>query len=238
MGLIGGGPLLTDDILVQVINLARRPDRLARITSDLHRNGIDYQIQVAIDGHLEETLLPSSILSKGEIGCWKSHINAMREIEKTGASHSLILEDDAWLEFQVSPDFLSKMIKLMTVNNIDLLQIGHIWQYYDVPIKAGILKYLNAYLRNRGKRDESGVRFVLGDFRAGAHAYIVNARLAKAICASAAEPSIRPWDGYLNSVAIGKAGLDARVARLRTSVVSQVSRQPNSIEIDSDIASE
>jgi hypothetical protein len=161
----------------------------------------------------------------------------MRQIEETGASHSLILEDDAKLESVVSPDFLSKMINLMTVNNIDLLQIGFIGQYYHVPIQAGILKYLNAYLKNRGKKDSSGVRFVLGDFRAGAHAYIVNARLAEAICATATEPSIRPWDGYLNSVAIGQAGLDARVARLGTSVISQVSRQPNSIEIDSDIAS-
>jgi GR25 family glycosyltransferase involved in LPS biosynthesis len=226
---------LNSNMLVQVINLARRPDRLARITSDLHRAGINYQIQVAVDGHLEENT--SATLSKGEVGCWKSHINAMRQIGETGASHSLILEDDAKLESMVSPDFLSRMINLMTVNNIDLLQIGFIGQYYHVPIQAGILKYLNAYLKNRGKRDGSGVRFVLGDFRAGTHAYIVNARLAKAICATAAEPSIRPWDGYLNSVAIGRAGLDARVARLGTSVISQVSRQPNSIEIDSDIAS-
>jgi GR25 family glycosyltransferase involved in LPS biosynthesis len=235
LGIIGGS-FLDSNILVQVINLARRPDRLARITNDLHRAGINFEIQVAIDGHLEDNNSP--VLSRGEVGCWKSHVNAMRRIEETGAQYSLILEDDAKLEFKVSPDFLSKMIKLMTVHNIDLLQIGHISQWYDVPIKAGILKYLNAYLRNRGKRDESGFRFVFGDFRAGTHAYIVNARLAKAICLTAAEPSIRPWDGYLNSVAIGKAGLDARVARLRTSVVSQVSRQPDSIEIDSDIASE
>ena len=225
-------------ILVQVINLARRPDRLARITSDLRRVGIDFEIQVAVDGHLDSEEHHSPTLSKAEVGCWKSHLNAMRRLVETGGSYSLILEDDANPELIVTPKFLSRMANLMKTNSIDLLQIGFIGQYYEVSLKEGVFKYIIAFLKNIGKRDSSGVRFVVGDFRAGTHAYIVNTRLADLISKIGPDLPPRPWDGYLNSVAIGQAGISGRVARLRTSVFSQVSRQPNSVALDSDIAPE
>ena len=222
-------------VLIQVINLARRPDRLALVSSDLRKAGLSAETQIAVDGQLEK--LQSKFLSQGEIGCWKSHINALRRLVDTKNQYSLVLEDDATLGPQINKKFLSEMKDLMERNQLDLLQIGFVEQFYSASIGSGVLEALIALLKNRGTKDASGVRFVLGDFRAGTHAYIINARLAEAISTSVAEPPLIPWDGYLESLARGQLGRgDIRIARLVTSAVSQASRVPGILKVDSDVA--
>ncbi len=44
---------IASGILIQVINLKRRPDRLARISADLQRAGLSFETQVAVDGQIE-----------------------------------------------------------------------------------------------------------------------------------------------------------------------------------------
>jgi hypothetical protein len=92
-------------------------------------------------------------------------------------------------------------------------------------------------LKGRGQKDVSGVRFVLGEFRAGAHAYIINNRLAEAISATVNAPPLIPWDGYMQTLAgqIGRG--EIRIARLVKSVVAQASRLSEDSEVDSNIAS-
>jgi GR25 family glycosyltransferase involved in LPS biosynthesis len=222
-------------LLIQVINLARRPDRLALVSSELSRAGLRAETQIAVDGKLEK--LTSEFVSKGEVGCWKSHVNSMRKLVDQKSPYSLILEDDATLGPEVNESFLSKMTDLMERNRIDLLQIGFVEHFYSATLRSGALEFLIALIRNRGTKDSSGVRFVLGDFRAGTHAYIVNARLAEAISSSVPEPPLIPWDGFLESLARGQIGRgDIRIARLVKSVVSQVSRAAESLKVDSDIA--
>jgi hypothetical protein len=82
----------------------------------------------------------------------------------------------------------------------------------------------------------SGYRFVLGEFRAGAHAYIINARLAEAISAAGTEPSLLPFDDWLGLTARGQTHRNIKIARLVKSVVSQASRLSQDSEIDSNIA--
>jgi len=222
-------------MLIQVINLARRPDRLARISSALKRSGLTAETQIAIDGQLEQS--QPEFLSKGEVAVWKSHINAMRKAVDKNAQFSLIFEDDATPGPEVNEKFLFEIKDLMERNRLDLLQIGFIENFYSPSLRYGILEFLIALLRNRGTKDSSGFRFVLGDFRAGAHAYIVNARLADAISKVVPEPPLIPWDGYLESLARGQVGRgDIRIARLVKSLVSQASRVPQSPKVDSDIA--
>jgi hypothetical protein len=137
----------------------------------------------------------------------------------------------------VNEKFLVEIKDLMERNQLDLLQIGYIENFYSPSLRSGMLEFLIALLRNRGTKDPSGLRFVNGDFRAGAHAYIVNARLAEAISTYVPEPPLIPWDGYLESLARGQVGRgDIRIARLVKSVVSQASRVPESPKVDSDIA--
>lgn len=222
-------------LLIQVINLARRPDRLALVSSELSKAGLSAETQIAVDGKLEK--FASEFVSKGEVGCWKSHVNSMRRLVDHKSPFSLILEDDATLGPEVNESFLSKMTDLMERNRIDLLQIGFVKHFYSASLRSGVLEFLIALIRNRGTQDSSGFRFVLGDFRAGTHAYIVNARLADAISSSVPEPPLIPWDGFLESLARGQIGRgDIRIARLVKSVVSQVSRASGSLKVDSDIA--
>ena len=222
-------------MLIQVINLARRPDRLAQVSLSLKRAGLTAETIIAVDGQLEQS--QSQFLSKGEIAVWKSQINAMRKLVATNAQFSLILEDDANLGPEVNEKFLVEIKDLMERNQLDLLQIGYIENFYSPSLRSGLLEFLIALFRNRGTKDSSGLRFVHGDFRAGAHAYIVNARLAQAISTFVPEPPLIPWDGYLESLARGQVGRgDIRIARLVKSVVSQASRVPESLKVDSDIA--
>ena len=220
-------------ILIQVINLERRPDRLARVSADLQRAGLSFEVQVAVDGQLE-THEPK-FLSKGAIGCWKSHVNSMRRIVQAKAQFGLILEDDATLSPVVNDKFLSEMIELMKRNKLDILQIGFIDWRNLISIRSGILEFLIALLRGRGTKDVSGVRFVLGDFQKTTHAYIVNARLAEAFSETFPGPPLLDWDDYLGILAKSQMHRGIRIARLQKTVALQDSYQVEGLKKDSDI---
>jgi GR25 family glycosyltransferase involved in LPS biosynthesis len=160
----------------------------------------------------------------------------MRRQTEAGAPFSLILEDDATLSPTANETFLSEMTGLMARNQIDILQIGFIEHFYSLSIRSGILEFLIDLLKRRGQKDVSGYRFVLGEFRAGAHAYIINARLAEAISAAGTEPSLLPFDDWLGLTARGQTHRNIKIARLVKSVVSQASRLSQDSEIDSNIA--
>jgi GR25 family glycosyltransferase involved in LPS biosynthesis len=220
-------------LLIQVINLASRPDRLARMASQLKNVGLDFETQVAVDG--KKAGLESKFLSMGEIGCFKSHVNAMRRQKETGATYSLILEDDAALTMDVNSKFLSQMMELMQRNRLDILQIGFIEHLYTFSLRSGVLEAIINVLNGRGKKDPSGVRFVVGEFRSGAHAYIVSSRLAEGISSAVLDPPLLPWDDWLGLMAKAQTHRNFRIARLVKSVASQASRSSPNSKIDSDI---
>jgi GR25 family glycosyltransferase involved in LPS biosynthesis len=220
-------------VLVQVINLERRPDRLARMTAELQKAGLNFEVQVAVDGQLE-THEPK-FLSKGAVGCWKSHVNAMRRIVEAKVQFGLVLEDDAVFSPVVNDKFLSEMTDLMNRNQIDILQIGFVDWRNSISIRSGVLEFLIALLKSRGTRDASGVRFVPGEFLKTTHAYIVTTRLAEAISETFPGPPLIPWDDYLGILANGQMQRGIRIARLLESVASQESYQVEGLEKDSDI---
>ncbi len=224
-------------ILIQVINLERRPDRLARISAELQRAGLEFEIQVAVDGQLETR--DPKFLSKGAIGCWKSHVNSMRRIVEAKVPFGLILEDDATLSPVVNDKFLSEMIDLMKRNQLDILQLGFIEGPYSLSLRSfapGALEFLIALSRGRGKKDSSGVRFVLGEFRIGTHAYIVNNRLSELVSEITPGNPLIPWDDYLGLLAKTQMHGDIKIARLVKGVVYQESHRFKDHNPDSDIA--
>lgn len=220
-------------LLIQVINLPNRPDRFALISSQLNDAGLSFEKLVAVDG--QKAGFQSNFLSMGEIGCFKSHVSAMRRQKEIGAEYSLTLEDDASLSSAVNEKFLSEMMDLMVRNKIDLLQIGYIEHIYSFSLRSGILESVIEFLNRRGRKDTSGVRFVLGEFRSGAHAYITNARFADGISSAVSEPPLLPWDDWLGLMAKAQEHRKFRIARLVDSVVSQASRSSQKSFIDSDI---
>jgi len=81
---------------VMVINLDRRPDRLAFMRANLGAAGIPFERIAAIDG---ATLPPvtSSPVPIGEIACHKSHRLCWESLVASGDKLGLILEDDLLL---------------------------------------------------------------------------------------------------------------------------------------------
>jgi GR25 family glycosyltransferase involved in LPS biosynthesis len=201
--------------------------------SQLKNAGLDFQTQVAVDG--KKAALGSEFLSKGETGAFKSHVNAMRRQKELGAAYSLILEDDAALTSVVNEKFLYEMLELMERNKLDILQIGFIEHLYSFSLRSGVLESIINLLKDRGRNDLSGFRYVLGEFRSGAHAYIVSARLAEGISSAVSEPPLLPWDDWLGLMAKAQTHRNFRIARLVKSVVSQASRSSLNSKIDSDI---
>jgi GR25 family glycosyltransferase involved in LPS biosynthesis len=195
--------------------------------------GLGFETQAAVDG--KKAALESKFLSMGEMGAFKSHVNAMRRQTEVGAAYSLILEDDAALTSVVNEKFLSEMMELMERNKIDILQIGFIEHLYAFSLRSGVLESIINLLNERGRKDRSGFRYVLGEFRSGAHAYIVSARLADGISSAVSEPPLLPWDDWLGLMAKAQTHRNFRIARLVKSVVSQASRSSLTSKIDSDI---
>ena len=228
--------LIPQNLLIQVINLDRRPDRLDHITTELQKVGLSFEKQTAVDGQLES--LQSEFISKGAIGCWKSHVNSMRRLVQANASFGLILEDDVVLSPEVNEKFLSEMMDLMGRNQLDLLQIGFIDSQYEMSLKSaksGILEFLIDLLQRRGAKDSSGFRIVIGDFRSGSHAYLVAARLAREISKTSPVPPLLPWDDYLGLLAKSQMHRGIRIARLVKNFAPQSSYQIEGMRLDSDI---
>jgi GR25 family glycosyltransferase involved in LPS biosynthesis len=217
-------------ILIQVINLERRPDRLARISAELQRAGLDFETQVAVDG--QELRFEPKFLSRGEVGCFQSHINSMRRQVEVRAPYSLILEDDAMLDPVVNDKFLSEVVQLMKRNQIDILQIGFSEWLYSISrsLQSGLLEFLIALLKGRGTVDATGLRFVLGEFRAGTFGYVVNSRVAEAISEAVPYPPLTPLDGFFSSLASGQLGRSGgiRIARLAKNAISHSSSRDDS----------
>lgn len=89
-----------------VINLTRRPDRLARMDAHLKDRGVAYTAVAACDATsvAAETLDavihaggPLGALGAGDRACTVSHTLAWQQFLAGSARHALILEDDVWL---------------------------------------------------------------------------------------------------------------------------------------------
>jgi len=80
---------------IYLINLKRRPDRLQAFYTNNARfiKDVDIEIFEAFDGNLiDKSNWKHEI---GALGCWESHMELLRKIEKSDYERVLILEDDA-----------------------------------------------------------------------------------------------------------------------------------------------
>ncbi|TXI09195.1 MAG: glycosyltransferase family 25 protein [Rhizobium sp.] len=97
-----------------LINLDRSQDRLARVGSRLDHLGIGFERISAVDGNK----LPAGELARltqrnffyrplypGEVGCYMSHVAAMRLFLASSSQYALVLEDDV-----VLPDNLDEIV--------------------------------------------------------------------------------------------------------------------------------
>ncbi|MDI4666561.1 glycosyltransferase family 25 protein [Xanthobacter autotrophicus] len=81
-------------MLVLLINLARRPDRLAFVRSQFDALGVAFERIDAVDGKVEDVGPGTALISPVERACALSHRKAWTRFLASGESHCLILEDD------------------------------------------------------------------------------------------------------------------------------------------------
>ena len=90
-----------------LINLARRPDRLAKMSEQLKRLNISYQVVSAVDArNMPDDVADRNFASDGPLGplpkgdkcCTLSHMRAWSMFLSTGDAFGLILEDDVALD--------------------------------------------------------------------------------------------------------------------------------------------
>ncbi len=124
---------------VFVINLARSPDRLASITEKLRRLGVPFERVEAADGEklteeeISKYYSPSlnrrrmtRFMTKGEIGCYISHIYCWKKIVSERLDFAITIEDD------VSPNSnLKRAIEFLSgyEGDIGYLQLGWCEKY-------------------------------------------------------------------------------------------------------------
>lgn len=90
-------PYRDPHVPVYIINLKRRPDRLSKCLAQFSLSTDTVRVVEAIDGYDLETTAPNTI-TRGEVGCFLSHMKAVEMIAKNSAPASLVLEDDAVLD--------------------------------------------------------------------------------------------------------------------------------------------
>jgi glycosyl transferase, family 25 len=98
-----------------VINLARRPDRMAAMAAQLERLDLAYERFDAVDARTADPVelsAPFAVqgamadLTPGDKACTTSHMHLWRRIASGPENHAVILEDDILLS-EAAPKFLS-----------------------------------------------------------------------------------------------------------------------------------
>lgn len=120
---------------VFLINLDRRPDRLAECDTWLRSQGIFYERISAYDG---QTLPGDDPRRRAELGCKLSHEKAIKYILQRGYSKTLILEDD----FDPIPDLLEKFSEASkwVPSDWNQLYLGGNHQNLLIPVNKFVAK--------------------------------------------------------------------------------------------------
>lgn len=116
---------LQAELLVLLINLDRSTDRLQRMQTRLSKQPCQWERISAVDGRAL-TFIPNNLVNQplyeaqhgkpvalAEIGCYLSHVHAMRHFLTTDKPFLLILEDDAVLDSNFS-DVLNNLLNMPT----------------------------------------------------------------------------------------------------------------------------
>ncbi|WP_349609583.1 glycosyltransferase family 25 protein [Cupriavidus sp. DF5525] len=123
-----------------VINLASAQPRRQRISGQLERLGVPFQVFPAVDGRaLPEDEVARRYdaaaaavsyrpMSRGEVGCALSHLGVYRKVLDDGAEFALVLEDDALLGDDL-PAVLADLQQHLDPARPDVVLLSHIDKY-------------------------------------------------------------------------------------------------------------
>ncbi len=137
---------IAEKCTVLLINLDRSPDRLAAATQSFAEVGVPPQRLPGIDARLSDLSAFAvdrksfavahgrSLIHAGEIGCYQSHLKALRVFLESGKPFGVILEDDTvaepWLQ-----DTLSTLFEWS--DDWDIVPLFHFHRGGPVTIRRG-----------------------------------------------------------------------------------------------------
>jgi glycosyl transferase family 25 len=158
-----------DGLQTWVINLDRAPERLARISAQLQALGLPYTRLPAVDARAlkpeQSAALDDAAYRRkhgmtpvlGELGCYLSHVEAMRLFLATDAAFAMILEDDvllhdslpAVLQGLMSHPGRWDMVKLSAVHSGTPQRVLQLSPGHDLAVMLSRCTGSSAYLVNR-----------------------------------------------------------------------------------------
>lgn len=152
-----------------VINLDRSPDRFSAIGQRLSRVGLPWMRVPAIDGSTLDLSCTTEVdlagyrrnhgkqLNAAEVGCYLSHMRAMREFLAGPWNWALVLEDDAdfpddfqrLLEHLISFDDQWDIVKLSSFHSGTPVRIEDLSEHYALAVPLSRQMNSNSILFNR-----------------------------------------------------------------------------------------
>ncbi|QBY52443.1 MULTISPECIES: glycosyltransferase family 25 protein [Cupriavidus] len=123
-----------------VINLASAGSRRQRISAQLERLGVPFQVFAAVDGRaLPEhdvarrydaaaAAVRYRPMSRGEVGCALSHLGVCRQMLEDDAAFALVLEDDALLGDDL-PAVLADLEARLDPDRAEVVLLSHVDKY-------------------------------------------------------------------------------------------------------------
>jgi len=156
------------NIAVYVINLAGATQRMQHMIGQLQRLCLPFtRIEAVLGASLQEpikgfdekhfNILTGKHASKGEIGCFFSHIQTLETFLTTSSTYALVLEDDVILPgnlltlIQQACDYREKwdLLRLTSSREGAFLSIADLDGEYKLAYNTRVLKNTGGYLINR-----------------------------------------------------------------------------------------
>jgi glycosyl transferase, family 25 len=151
-----------------VINLKRATERMAHMRSELNRVQIEFtRIDAVLGDQLSDPIkdfdekrfnrLTGKQRNKREVGCYFSHIRALKAFLETSSEHALILEDDinlpdslpALIEEAIKHSAHWDLLRLTSSRKGAFIKIAPLNDTYQLAYNTKVLKNTGAYLINR-----------------------------------------------------------------------------------------
>lgn len=154
-----------------VINLARSPERRAKVTANLERCSVDYEIVTAIDAQDFDRTDPHAAgkvdpifydrFRPGEAGCALSHMSVYRKILAGGLESALVLEDDVIVppELSAIADAVARCLEgaevaLLNFDSEEIVQVSRVGAI-DLPATRQLVAPVHV------RQPESGAAYII-----------------------------------------------------------------------------
>ena len=203
--------------------------------------GLDLERIKAID-HFDLTGVTGRPVSESETAVWLSHQKTFKTFIQSDHDYCIVFEDDAVINLRrgesSAVSSLKKVLTWAQNEGIGLVQLGHISHLYRPRTRHGLGHLIAQWiLGSRFIRLGNKTKVYLGQYRAGAHAYLISRQMATAL-AAANNPPLLTSDDFFSLLAQNSIGDKNRGMRFGTVVPSIFDQESRGLDlvIDSDVS--